>query len=183
MQTKPKISIVVAVGRNNRAIGKAGALLWRITDDLKRFKALTMGHAIIMGRKTFESIGRALPNRANIVITRNADFRADGVVVAGSLEEAIEVAAHTTPSRLEVGTPLLNQGGDTEIFVIGGGEIYKQALPHADKLYLTLVESDTEGDVFFPDWTKDFMREVFREARIDPKTGLHYAWVDLKRAT
>lgn len=134
-----------------------------------------------MGRKTFESIGRALPNRTNVVITRNPDFKPDGVIVAKSLEEAIKTAEHTTPSRLEVGTPLLNQGGDKEIFIIGGGEIYRQAIPLADKLYLTLVESDAEGDVFFPYWSKDFTRETFREERTDTISGLKYAWVDLER--
>ena len=158
-----RISIIAAVGANNRAIGKTGALLWRISDDLKRFKALTTGHTVIMGRKTFDSIGKALPNRTNIVITRNPDFKAEGVIIAKSLEDAIQKSI----------------GG--EVFIIGGGEIYKQALPLADKLYLTLVESDVEGDVFFPDWSKDFTKEVFREERIDPKTGLRYAWVDFER--
>ena len=161
------ISIIAAVGRNNRAIGKAGALLWRISDDLKRFKRLTLGHPVIMGRKTFESIGKALPDRTNIVITRHSDFRADGVVVARSLEEAIEIA-----SKQE----------EKEIFIIGGGEIYQQALPLCRKLLLTEVESDAEGDVFFPDYrAAGFTREVSREARTDEKTGLRYAWVDLER--
>lgn len=163
---KPHISIIAAVGRNNRAIGKAGTLLWRISDDLKRFKTLTTGHPIIMGRKTFESVGRALPNRTNIVITRNAGFRAEGVVVAKSLEEAIKITEHT-PQK--------------ENFIIGGGEIYRQALPLADKLYLTLVESGADGDTFFPDWTKDFTRESFREERTDPASGVKYAWVDLEQ--
>lgn len=157
-----RISIIAAVGKN-LAIGKDGKLLWRISDDLKRFKQLTAGHAIIMGRKTFESIGRALPNRTNIVITRNPDFKADGVLIAGSLEEAIQKA------------------GDGEIFIIGGGEIYSQALPIADKLYLTLVESGVDGDTFFPDWRDNFTKEVFREERVDAKTGLRYALIDLKR--
>lgn len=170
-----KISIIVAVGKNNRAIGKTGALLWRISDDLKRFKALTTGHPIIMGRKTFESIGRALPNRTNIVITRNMDFKADGVLVAKSLEEALRLA----PNKVEG----LAQGNNKnpEIFIIGGGEIYKQALPLCEKLLLTEVESDAEGDVFFPDWRANFTRETFRESRVDQKTGLRYAWVDLER--
>src|SRR3989344_5209115 len=90
-----RISIIAAVGRNKRAIGKAGALLWRISDDLKRFKVLTTGHTVIMGRKTFDSIGKALPNRTNIVITRNPYFKKEGVVVAGSLEEAIQIAQKT----------------------------------------------------------------------------------------
>lgn len=176
-----KISIIVAVGKNNRAIGKTGGLLWRISDDLKRFKALTTGHPIIMGRKTFDSIGRALPNRTTIVITRNADFKAEGVVVAKSLEDAIRLAS--SPPQMRRGVPTFSRDGvvEEEIFVIGGGEIYKQALPLADKLYLTLVESNAEGDVFFPDWSKDLTKEIFREERVDQKTGLKYAWVDLER--
>ncbi|MDP3661325.1 MAG: dihydrofolate reductase [bacterium] len=183
MQTR--INIIAAVGKNNRAIGKTGALLWRISDDLKRFKVLTMGHTIIMGRKTFDSIVKALPNRTNIVITRNKDFKAEGVVVAKSLEEARSIAQkqeETTPPSDKNRRPPLEQGRvGKEIFIIGGGEIYRQALPLADKLYLTLVESDAEGDTFFPDWRKDFTKEIFREERTDPKTGLKYAWVDVER--
>ncbi|OHA18959.1 MAG: hypothetical protein A3C08_00835 [Candidatus Taylorbacteria bacterium RIFCSPHIGHO2_02_FULL_47_18] len=181
------ISIIAAVGRNNRAIGKAGALLWRISDDLKRFKVLTTGHTVIMGRKTFDSIGKALPNRTNIVITRNPYFKKEGVVVAGSLEEAIQIAQKTEdtpPSPYGRHLPFGKgqEENKKEIFIIGGGEIYKQALPLTDKLYLTLVESDAEGDVFFHDWNKDFTHEVFREERTDTKTGLRYVWVDLERA-
>ncbi len=161
---RSKISIVVAVGRD-RAIGKDNALLFRIGDDLRRFKTLTKGHSVIMGRKTFDSIGRLLPERTNIVITRNPDLKADGVIVAHSLEEAIKKAAEL----------------DSEIFVIGGGEIYKQALPLCEKLLLTIVESDAVGDVFFPDWRKNFTKETRREERFDEKTGLKYAWVDLER--
>ncbi len=163
--TKPKISIVVAVTRKNAAVGNGGKLLFHISDDLKRFKALTSGHPVIMGRKTFESIGHPLPLRTNIVITRNPNFAAEGVVVISSLEEAIKKAGEI----------------DSEIFIIGGGEIYAQALPLTDKLYLTLVESERVGDVFFPDWRKDFTKETFREERLDEKTGLKYTWVDLER--
>src|SRR5581483_3024436 len=137
----------------------------RISDDLKRFKNLTMGHPIIFGRKTFASIGKPLPGRTNIVISRNSDFKAEGCIVVSSLEEAIEKAKQI----------------DSEIFIGGGGEIYKQALPLANKLYLTIVDSDAEGNVFFPDWTKDFTKELFREERFDEKTGLKYTWIDLER--
>ncbi len=165
MQTNPKISIVVAVTSKDAAIGNGGKLLFHISDDLKRFKALTKGHPVIMGRKTFESIGRPLPDRTNFVITRNPDFKADGVIIAHSLEDAIKKAAEL----------------DSEVFIIGGGEIYAQALPFADKLYLTIVDSDAQGDVFFPDWRKNFTKETRREERFDEKTGLKYAWVDLER--
>lgn len=162
----PHVNIVVSVTHKNRAIGKkTGELLFRISDDLKRFKALTTGHPIIMGRKTYESIGKPLPERTNIVITRNQDFKADGCILVSSLDEAIKKAGEK----------------DSEIFIIGGGEIYKQAYLLTDKLYLTIVESDAEGDVFFPDWRNDFRKETFREERFDEKTGLKYTWIDLER--
>lgn len=163
---EPTISMVVAVTQKNAAIGNGGKLLFHISDDLKRFKAITRGHPVIMGRKTFESIGHPLPDRTNIVVTRNRNFKADGVLLASSLEEALKKAGEI----------------DSEIFLIGGGELYKQGLPYTDKLYLTLVESDAVGDVFFPDWRKDFIKETFRETRFDEKTGLRYTWVDVERA-
>ncbi|TAK57193.1 dihydrofolate reductase [Patescibacteria group bacterium] len=163
--TKPKISIVVALGKKIRAIGKGADLLWKISDDLKRFKMLTTGHPIIMGRKTFQSIGRALPNRTNIIVTRDVNFKAENCITAHSIEEALAEAKKVEQS---------------EIFVIGGGEIYTQALPFVDKLYLTLVESDVEGNIFFPEYP-EFTKETFREERKDEKTGLVYTWVDLVR--
>lgn len=163
--TKSRISIVVAVTKKDAAIGNGGKLLFHISDDLKRFKRLTLGHPIIMGRKTYESIGHPLPERSNFIVTRNPDFKAAGATIVRSLEEATEKAGEL----------------DSEIFVIGGGDIYKQALPYTDKLYLTIVESDAKGDVFFPDWRKDFTKETFREERCDPKTGLDYTWIDLER--
>lgn len=156
---------MVAVTKKDAAIGNGGKLLFHISDDLKRFKRLTLGHPVIMGRKTYESIGHSLPERANFVVTRNPDFQAAGTTIVRSLEEAIEKAGEL----------------DSEIFVIGGGDIYKQALPYTDKLYLTIVESDAQGDVFFPDWRKDFTKETFREERCDLKTRLKYAWIDLER--
>ena len=185
--------MVVAVTKKDAAIGNGGKLLHRISDDLKRFKAITKGHPVIMGRKTFESIGRPLPERTNIVITRNpdrlrsdlsADLRSDlaSVTIVSSLEEAIEKAGEIESQRLNLSSDPRFNLSVPEIFVIGGGEIYKQALPFTDKLYLTIVESDAEGDVFFPDWRKDFTKETFREERFDEKTGLKYTWVDLERA-
>ena len=205
---KPKISIIVAITRKDAAIGNGGKLLFHISDDLKRFKALTSDHPVIMGRKTFESIGRPLPERTNIVITRNTEFRAEGVLLASSLEDAIQKASSLNsplikgvPSRrgggcnippADLPAPTLRQAGNgsapfskgdstNEIFIIGGGEIYRQALPYTDKLYLTIVESDASGDVFFSDWREDFTKETFREERFDEKTGLKYTWVDLER--
>lgn len=163
---RPNISIVVAITDRKRSIGKNGDLLVRISDDLKRFKVLTMGHPIIMGRKTYESIGRPLPGRTNIVITRNKEFKPEGASVCSNIEEAIEKASASD--------------GGGESFVIGGGEIYAQGLPFTNKIYLTLVESGTEGDVFFPDYS-EFKNTLKREDRVDEKTGLKYSWVDLER--
>ena len=126
------ISIIVAVAHRG-VIGGNNRLLWHISEDLKRFKAITTGHPVVMGRKTYESLGRPLPNRTNVVVTRRSDFQAPGCVVVSSLEAAVALF----PEK-------------EEVFVIGGGEIYRQAMPLADKLYLTCVEADYEGDVFFP---------------------------------
>lgn len=159
-----KISLITSLGTQTRLIGRDGTLPWRIPDDLKRFKALTMGHPIIMGRKTYESIGRALPGRTNIVITRSPDFSAVGVIVTHSLDVALEKAREIE---------------EKEIFIIGGGEIFKQALPIADKLYLTLVDDDIKGDTYFPEYEKEFTKETLRENR--EYEGLRYAWVNLER--
>lgn len=147
-QENLKISIIAAVSKNG-VIGKKGELPWYIPEDLRHFKELTTGHPIIMGRKTFESIGKPLPNRANIIITRDAGYEAEGCLVVHSLEEALEKAGEA-----EKNPPLLKlRKGKSEVFVIGGGEIYNEAIKVADKLYLTLIEDNFEGDVFFPDYS------------------------------
>ncbi len=138
------ISIIVAISENN-AIGKDNQLLWHLPLDLAYFKRITSGHPIIMGRKTFESIGRALPNRTNIVISRNKDLKIDGVHVVESIEQGVQLA------------------GDAECFIIGGGNIYDQAFTLADRIYLTKVHAHIEGDTFFPEIdTKDW-KEIFHE--------------------
>lgn len=139
------ISLVVAASRNH-VIGSAGGLPWHLSDDLKRFKSLTMGKPIIMGRKTFESIGRALPGRQNIVITTQDGYVAEGCDVVGSVAAAIAVA-----------------GDDAEKMVIGGGEIYKLFLPLADRVYLTRVNVEVEGDTLFPELDNSTWREIERE--------------------
>ena len=136
------ISLLVAMDEQ-RGIGVDGRLPWHLSDDLKRFKALTMGHHLIMGRKTWESIGRPLPGRITIVVTRNPHYVAEGCLVAHSLEEALALA---------------QAGGEEEAFIIGGGEVFVQALPLADRIYLTRVHTVSEVDVTFPefdpeDWT------------------------------
>jgi dihydrofolate reductase len=166
LEKRPKVSVIVAIQSRDNAIGKrTGELLFRISDDLKRFKNLTMGHPIIMGRKTYESIGRPLPGRTSIIVTRNPSFQATGCLVTRSIEEAIQKAGEI----------------DTEAFVIGGGEIYRQALPYADRLHITIVESNEAGDVFFPEWREQFKKEISREEQMDEKTGLKYTWLDLER--
>lgn len=126
------INIIVAADENN-VIGKDNELIWHLPDDLRFFKQKTNGHPIIMGRRTFESVGRPLPNRTNIIITRSSDFKADGCVVVHSLDEALQVA------------------DQKDVFIVGGSEIYRQALPMADRVYLTRVHHRFEGDRHFPE--------------------------------
>jgi dihydrofolate reductase len=134
MPQKPQIALVAAVAING-VIGAAGGLPWRLPSDLKRFKSVTMGKPVIMGRKTWESIGRPLPGRRNIVVTRSQDFSAQGVERASSLDEAIAMAV---------------EGDAAEVCVIGGGQLYEEALPAADRLYITHVMAEPEGDTRFP---------------------------------
>lgn len=136
------ISLIIAVAENN-VIGKDNQLIWRLSDDLKNFKRLTSGHSILMGRKTYDSIGKPLPKRNNIIITRNKELYQEGCLTAYGLHEAITIA-----EQLE---------GNGEIFVIGGANIYNQALPLVDKVYLTKVHAKPEGDAFFDmNLLKDF---------------------------
>jgi dihydrofolate reductase len=132
-----RISIIAAVAENG-VIGRGGTLPWRLSDDLRRFKQLTMGHTIIMGRRTWESIGRALPGRRTVVVSRNPDFRtnAEGVTTITSLDKSLSIA--------EV-------AGDDEAFIIGGAELYRESLGRADRLYLTRVCAAIDGDTSFPE--------------------------------
>ena len=158
------ISIIVAVAENN-VIGNDNQLIWHIPGDLKRFKALTMGHHIIMGRKTWESIGRPLPGRTSVVVTRNKNYQAEGAQVVHSLDEAIKFAS-----------------ADGEVFIVGGEELYRQALPLANKLYLTRVHRSYKGDVCFPELSPDEWQEVRSEKGTPTDTdGLEYTFVDLVR--
>lgn len=158
------ISIIVAVAENN-AIGKAGDLLCHLSSDLKHFKAVTSGHTVIMGRKTFDSLPKgALPNRRNIVITRNSAFNAEKVEVAHSLEEALNMAG-------------------SNAFIIGGEQIYSQALPLAEKLFLTEIHADfPDADTFFPEINTDQWAEESRETfPADEKNQFPYSFVNLIR--
>ncbi len=147
---KARLCLVVAMARN-RVIGKDGGLPWHIPEDLRRFKAVTMGKPMIMGRKTFESIGRPLPGRTSIVVTRNTDYTADGIVVVEDLSTAIDAARKVASAD-----------GVTEIMVIGGSEIYAVTLPFADRIYMTEILRDIDGDVQFPPYSSEVWQEAER---------------------
>lgn len=160
------ISIIAAIGKN-RELGKDNTLLWHIPGELPRFKRITTGHPIVMGRKTYESIGRVLPNRTNIIITRNQELgikSQENVVVVNSLEEALRQAQ--------------GKQGDDEVFIIGGGQIFEQALPLTDKLYLTLVDQAFDADTFFPDYSM-FTKVIEKEDHEDG--GYRYSFVTLTK--
>jgi dihydrofolate reductase len=159
------LSLIVAMSRNG-VIGRGGTLPWRLSADLKRFKALTMGHHLIMGRKTYESLGRPLPGRTSIVITRRANWRpAPEVLVAHDLEGAIALAAL-----------------DDEAFVIGGGEIYAQALSRVQRIYLTRVESEIDGDTRFADWNPARWRLTASERHsADARNEYDYTFLTYQR--
>lgn len=139
------ISVIVAVAQNG-VIGADNKLIWHIPEDLKRFKAITSGHPVVMGRKTFESLGRPLPNRTNVVVTRNPHYFAEGVTIADSLGEAIGMFPNSE-----------------EVFIIGGAEVYRQAMDIADRFYLTEVYADYEGDTHYPEWNRDEWELVSEE--------------------
>jgi dihydrofolate reductase len=160
-----RISVIAAIGKN-RELGKDNQLLWPIPDDLKRFRAVTTGHPIIMGRKTFESIGKPLPNRKNIVVTRDPDwnFSSEEVIKVASMYDAVVRAKALDPN---------------EIFIIGGAQIYEEGIKFASKLYLTVIDAEAEADVHFPEYEGLFTKKVFEELR--EWNGLKYTWVDLER--
>ncbi|WP_417599812.1 dihydrofolate reductase [Owenweeksia hongkongensis] len=136
---------IIAAMAKGRVIGKDNDLIWHLPDDLKHFKNLTKGHHVIMGRKTYESMGKPLPGRTNIVITRQKDFKANGCILVNTIEEGIQKAE-----------------GDSQPFIIGGGEIYKQALKYAQTIELTEVNGEFDGDTFFPTFDEKQWKEVSR---------------------
>lgn len=160
------VTIIAAVAENN-ALGKNNDLIWHLPKDLKRFKQITNGHYVIMGRKTFESLGKPLPNRTTIIITRNQDYEAKGCIVVNSLDEALIKA-----------TP------DENPYILGGAEIYKQALAVADVLDLTIVHHSFDADAFFPKIDKAVWREIEREDfKADEKHRYDYSFVKYKRVS
>ena len=187
-----KVSLIAAIGKN-RELGKDNKLLWHIPEDLMRFKELTKGHPIIMGRKTFESIGRVLSGRLNIVITRDKQ-KANGkgqsvenLVYVESLEEAIEMSSKyyevSSKYNEEKDEKILKQVQDDidgdEIFIIGGGQIFEQAIGMADKLYLTIVEAEFEADTYFPEYSQIFTKVTFREE--GKSNEYSYVYINLEK--
>jgi len=160
------ITIIAAIAKNN-ALGKNNDLIWHLPADLKRFKKITTGHYIIMGRNTFESIGKPLPNRTTIIITRNKNYFKDGCLIAHSLEQALEMAKD-----------------EEQVFVIGGAQIYEYAMQHnlVDALDITLVHQEFEADVYFPEIDSNIWEQVEIESfTADEKNKLDYSFVRYKK--
>lgn len=161
---RPRISIIAALAENN-VIGRENRLPWHLPDDLKHFRRLTVGHPVIMGRRNYESLGRPLPDRLNIVVTHRPGYAAPGCRVVHSLEEAFAAA-----------------DGADEIFVIGGGELYAQTLDRADRLYLTRVHARVEGETRFPDFDADAWREIARvRHEADERHAYAFSFATLER--
>jgi len=158
-----RLSIIVAMARN-RVIGIDNTLPWHLPEDLKHFRNLTMGHHIIMGRKTYDSIGRPLPGRTTVIITRDPGYTMDGCLVAHSLDGAVRLC-----------------DGDEEVFFVGGTSLYEQALPLAQRLYVTEIQADYEGDAHFPEFDSAHWRETSRDSQVSAG-GLAYDFVVYERS-
>lgn len=171
MEAAIKLSLIVAMAQN-RVIGINNNLPWHLSEDLKYFKRVTMGKAIIMGRKTYESIGKPLPGRTNIVVTRNEDYIADGIKVVHSLDEAIKLSENIA---------LIDDS--EEAMVIGGAELYQQALVKADRIYLTEVHAEVQGDAYFPEFNRDEWQEIGREDFQAVESNIYdYSFIVLERS-
>jgi dihydrofolate reductase len=158
------LSIIVALSENN-VVGINNQLPWHLSADLKRVKSLTMGHHLIMGRKTYESIGKPLPGRTNVIITRNKNFKAEGCVIVSSLMEALEKAK-----------------GDNEAFIFGGGEIFREGLPMVNKIYMTRIHENIQGDTRFPELNPVEWKEISRQDfSADEKNDHDYSFIDMVR--
>lgn len=157
-----KLSIIVAVAKNG-VIGINNTLPWHLPEDLKRFRALTMGHHIIMGRKTYDSLGRLLPGRTTVIVTRNTDYKVEGALIAHSLQDAIALCK-----------------ADDEVFLIGGAELYQEGLKLSSKLYITEITLNVEGDAYFPEYSSDEWQESSREAHVSEQ-GLAFNYVTYVR--
>ena len=169
------LSMIAAIGKNN-ALGKGNSLLWNMPADMKHFRDTTRGHTIIMGRKTFESLPNgALPNRENIVVTRDKEYYKSGVTIMHSLDEALRYAA------LEQGKHFEEKQEETEIFIIGGGELYTQGITRAQKLYITRIDDAPEADTFFPEIGAEW-KEISREDhQPDTENKFPYSFITYKK--
>lgn len=156
------VSIIAAIAANG-VIGRNNDLPWHLPEDLKRFRALTMGHHIIMGRKTYDSLGRLLPGRTTVIVSRNPDYHVEGAIVVSSLATAIAACAN-----------------DPEVFVIGGAQLYREALPLADRLYLTELQEAFEGDASFPVYDRNAWCEELREEHVSAQ-GLKFSYANYRR--
>lgn len=155
------ISLIAAVSKN-RVIGDSNKLIWHLPADLKRFKELTVGNSILMGRKTYESIGRPLPNRRNIIITKDENYKVDGCEVVNSIEEALLLTSNNC-------------------FIIGGGEIYKQTIDLVDKIYLTIIDNDFTGDTYFPELDPTWYVSKKEDFSSDEKNPYNYSFIFYER--
>ena len=151
------IKIIVATS-NNRVIGDSNKLIWNLPSDLRRFKEITTGHPIVMGRKTYESIGRPLPNRRNVIITKDTNYVVDNCEVVNSIEEALLLT-------------------NNDCFIIGGGEIYKQTLPLASQVFLTLIDEEFQGDTYFPELDKSWFLSKEEKFQSDEKNPHNYSFI------
>ena len=156
--------ILIAAQSKNRVIGKENKLLWSLPADMKHFRDTTKGSVVIMGRKTYESIGRPLPNRINIVISSNKNLLIDGCIVVDSIKKAIRKA-----------------GSNSDVFIIGGGEIYKQCMPLADKIILTEIDKEFEGDAYFPEIDKSWVKVSKKDFTPDEKNEYSYSFIEYER--
>ena len=159
-----KISIIVALSENN-VVGINNQLPWHLSADLKRVKSLTMGHHLIMGRKTHESIGKPLPGRTNVIITRNRNYRSEGCTVVSGLKEALEISK-----------------SDSEVFIFGGGEIFLEALPLVNKIYMTRIHHHMDGDTHFPELNASEWKEISRQDfEADEKNNFNFSFIELEK--
>jgi dihydrofolate reductase len=159
------INIIVAMSRN-RVIGDNNTLIWKLPNDMKRFKEMTTGNIVIMGRKTFESIGRPLPNRLNVVVTRNEEWSRPDLLTTNSLESALNLSSE-----------------GKEVFIIGGGDIYKQSLKFANRIYLTVIDEDFEGDTTFPELGEEWVKVSRKDFQPDEKNNYKYSFIEYEKYT
>ena len=166
----------IAIISKNRGLGFENHLLFHIPGELPRFRKITTGHPVIMGRKTYESIGRPLPNRTNIIITRDPGYKVEGAIIADSLAEALKIAKNDEELRIKNQESskkphdskfITHNSDESEAFIIGGGQIFQEAMPIIDRLYLTIVERAVPADTFFPEYEKEFGKVVSEEKRTD----------------